>query len=102
MRPLLYIGGPLDGKKLQTPSMSVEVVRHPGKYTREAFRFTREFFDHDTQERTKLEIWIGRVMVWNFLDEKADLTYIIPKLDREDFEVRIIEGDELRLYSEAP
>jgi hypothetical protein len=100
MIPLLYVGGPLDGKRFITAGSTVEIIGEKKTYTRQPFRYKKEYFDKETGETKSVEIWVGRVMVWNFEEEKPDLSKIIDRLDRSDFTVYILEGDSLKLAGE--
>ena len=100
MIPLLYVGGPLDGKRLLTSARTVEIIGEKKTYTRQPFRYTKEHFDRETQETKSVEIWVARVMVWNFEEEKPDLSKIIDRLDRTDFTVYVLDGDSLKLAGE--
>jgi len=100
MIPLLYVGGPLDGKRLLTAGSTVEIIGEKKTYTRQPFRYTKEHFEKETGETKSVEIWVGRVMVWNFEEEKPDLSEIIDRLDRNDFTVYVLEGDSLKLAGE--
>ncbi len=100
MKPLLFVGGPLDGKRFLTHSQIVDVHGHDGEYTKQKFALVREFKDLETNERTAVEIWKGRVMVWNFTTERPNLDYLFNHLSVHDYDIERLEGDALRLYGQ--
>ena len=100
MKPLLFIGGPLDGKRFRTPAQTVDVNGYDGEYTKQSFRLVRQFRYLDTNELTAVEIWKGRVMVWNFSTEGKNLKVDFHTLSRSDYDIETIEGDALRLYGQ--
>jgi len=100
MISLLYVGGPLDGKRLLTAGSTVEIIGEKKTYTRQPFRYMKEHLEKETGETNSVEIWVGRVMVWNFEEEKPDLSKIIDRLDRNDFTIYTLDRDTLRLEGE--
>jgi hypothetical protein len=101
MKPLLYVGGPLDGKRFFTTGSTVEIIGEKKTYTRQPFRYTKEHIDKETDETKSVEIWVGRVMVWNFEEEKPDLSKIIDCLDRNDFTIYTLDRGTLKLQGES-
>jgi hypothetical protein len=92
--------GYLDGKRLLTAGSTVEIIGQKKTYTRQPFLYREEHFEKETGETNSVEIWVGRVMVWNFEEEKPDLSKIIDSLDRNDFTVYVLDGDSLKLAGE--
>ena len=98
MKPLLFVGGPLDGQRSITHAQIVKLHGHDGEYTKQSFVFVREFNDLETNETTAVEICKGRVMVWNFNLARPYIDGLLDRLSFHDYDIERLEGDALRLY----
>jgi len=98
VKPLLFIGGPLDGKRFRTYAQTVDVNGYDGEYTKQSLKLVKQFRDLETNELNAVEIWTGRVMVWNFPTEGKNIKIDFDTLSVNDYEIETIDGDALRLY----